>query len=70
MSVIFQNGFSVIIREGKVIINGEEISTPRDMKFNSQSIIDGKVFIDGYEYFPKLKQFKRTLRALWEHLFS
>ena len=69
MSVVIQNGNCVTTNKNEVIINGEKIQIPKGMKTNSQSIINGKVFIGGYEYFPKSKKFKRTLRALWELLF-
>lgn len=69
MSVINQNGNSVITSKNEIIINGEKIPMPKGMKTHSQSIINGKIYIDGYEYFPKSKKFKRTLRALWELLF-
>lgn len=68
MSTTMQNGITVITNKNEVIINGEKIQTPKNMKTNSQTIINGKIFINGYEYFPKLKKFKRTFRALWEYL--
>jgi hypothetical protein len=68
MNISSQNNV-VITSKNKIIINGEEINIPKNISTNSQTIINGRIFIGGYEYFPKLKKFKRTLRAMWELLF-
>lgn len=65
-----QNGICVTTSKDKIVVNGEEIEIPKGMKTNSQSIINGRIFICGFEYFPKLKKFKRTFRAMWEYIFS
>lgn len=69
MNISKQNGTTVITSNNKVIINGEEIKLPKNMKTNSQTVINGRIFINGYEYIPKLKKFKKTFRAFWELLF-
>ena len=69
MSVSIQNNIIVTTDSNEVFVNGEKISIPEGMKTNSQTIINGRLFISGYEFFPKQKEFKRTLRAIWEYLF-
>lgn len=64
MNTSSANGLTVSCGNGKVIINGEEIPIPNGMKLGSQAIIDGKVFIGGYEFFPEEKIFRKTLKAL------
>ncbi len=69
MNISISDGVSVSSRNGNVTINGEKIPLPRGMKTNSQSVINGKVYIGGYEFFPESKTFKRTLKALWHMIF-
>ena len=69
MNVSHQKGISVVSDHGRVFINEKEIPTPKGMKTNSQTVINGRVFIGGYEYLPSQNKFKRTLRAIWELLF-
>lgn len=69
MNMSIQNGISVVTSKGKVFIDDEEISLPEGMKTGSQSVINGNVYIDGYEYFPKTKSFKKTLKALFYKYF-
>ncbi len=69
LNISSQNGVIVSTGKGKeVTINGEKIETPKGMRINSTSIVDGKVYIGGYEFIPAQKKFKRTFKALW-HLF-
>ncbi len=69
MNISTQNDFSVVSSSnGKVFINGEDIPLPKGMTTNSQTIIDGKIYIDGYEFFPESKTFKKTLKAFWHKL--
>ena len=49
----------------KVIVNGVELPPVPSKGYNS-TVINGKVYIDGYEF--KNGKWKRTLRALW-HLW-
>lgn len=70
MNISMQNGFSVVSSSnGKVFINGEDIPLPKGMKTGSQSVINGRVYIGGYEFFPETKSFKRTLMALFNLWF-
>jgi len=69
MNISTQNGVFVSLGNGKVIINGESIPLPKGMKTDSQSVINGKVYIGGYEFFPENKTFKKTLKALWYMVF-
>lgn len=68
-SVIIQSGKHIIMNEDKLTIDGKEIPIPKGLKGNNQSIIDGRIYIDGFEYLPKQNKFKRTLRALFHLIF-
>ncbi len=68
MNISISNGIAVSSGNGKIVINGETIPTPKGMKTNSQTIINGRVYIGGYEFISETKSFKRTLTALF-HLW-
>lgn len=53
------------ISDGRLILNGKEIPKP-PTKMNNTTMINDKVFVDGYEY--KDGEWKRTLRA-WIHKY-
>lgn len=53
------------IIDSEIWINGAKINKPS--KCNKTTIINGKVYVDGYEY--KDGQWKRTLKALWHLIF-
>ena len=53
------------IIDGTVIVNGVELPAPPTKCCNT-SIINGKVYIDGYEF--KNGKWKKTLRTWW-HLW-
>jgi hypothetical protein len=63
------NGFYIV--NGKCMYYGQRIPSPP--RFNKNSInvttIDNKLYLNGYEYFPKQKKWKRTLKALWYLIF-
>ena len=62
----FQHSGNVIIKNNEVYINGEKMpSCPTEG--NNVSIVDNKVFIDGYELING--KWKRTLKALWHKWF-
>ena len=54
-----------VVIGNKVTINGVELP-PVPSKGRNSTVINGKVYIDGYEF--KNGKWKRTLRALW-HLW-
>lgn len=54
------------ISDGKLIISGKEVQKP-PTKMNSTTMINGEVFVDGYEY--KDGKWKRTFRALFHKYF-
>lgn len=57
----------VVTYEDLVFINGEPAPLcPSKRKNHNTTVIDGKVYIDGYEL--KNGKWKRTLKALW-HLW-
>ena len=51
------------ISNKEIIINNESIKIPKHLKGKNISIINGKLFIDGYEY--RKGEFKKTLKALF-----
>ena len=61
-----QIGNNYVVHGNKVTINGVELPPVPSKGYNS-TVIDGKVYIDGYEY--KNGEWKRTLAALWHLLF-
>ena len=63
MSIVIQNG--VYVCNGKVIINGIKLPPP-PTNCNNITTIDGKVYIDGYEF--KNGKWRKSMRAWW-HLW-
>lgn len=61
-----QSSNNVIACGNKVTVNGIELP-PAPCKGNNSTIIDGKVYLDGYEF--KNGKWKKTLKALWYKLF-
>ena len=57
----------VVVHNNKVIINGEELPPVPSGKIHSSTIIDNKVYINGYEW--KDGEWQRTLKALWHNWF-
>ena len=55
-----------IVRGNRVAINGVELPPVPSKGYNS-TVINGKVYIDGYEF--KNGKWRRTLKALWHLLF-
>ena len=53
-------------RNGKIVINGQEIEYP-NKECRNVTIINNSIFVDGLEY--KDGEWKRTLRALWHKWF-
>ena len=51
--------------------NGDRIPTPPSFNKHSVNIttINDKIYVNGYEYFPKQKKWKRTFSAIWHYLF-
>lgn len=60
------NNVVIANRDGKIVLNGEEIEYP-NKEHHSVTIINNSVFVDGLEY--KNGEWKRTLRALWHKWF-
>lgn len=67
--MINQNGTLVICKNGKVYINEDEYEMPKGMNGNCQAIINGNIYIDGFEFDKKKKRFKRSFAALKELFF-
>ena len=65
-NVIISNG--IIIEDNRITL-GDKILPPLPKKYTSVSLttINGKIFINGYEW--KDDQWKRTFRALWYWFF-
>lgn len=55
-----------VVKNNEVTINGIKLP-PCPAKGNSSTIINGKVYIDGYEF--DNGKWKKTLRALWYKWF-
>lgn len=62
------NGFYIVNKQ--CMYYGKRISNPP--KFNHKTInlttADSKVYLNGYEYFPKQDKWKRTPKAIWHAL--
>jgi len=66
--MISQNNLNTIqIFEGFIIINGVKYDLPKKCKNNNVTQINGKIYINGYEFING--EFKKTLTALWHKLF-
>lgn len=57
----------IIISGRKIYVNGKEYDIPEHIKCHSTSMIDGKIYIDGYEF--KDGKWKRTLASIWNWVF-
>lgn len=65
-----ENGHTVIVNRGILTYDGVDYELPKfssKRKYHSLSTINGKTFIDGYEF--KNGTFKRTLAALFHLIF-
>lgn len=51
----------------KICINGVEFEFPKKVSHFKVATIDGKIFINGYEFTGR--GWKRTLRSLWHYYF-
>lgn len=68
MNIQYAHNENIVIITNRVWINGEELPpVPTKRKRLSTTQIDGKVYIDGYEF--KKGKWRRTLKALWHLLF-
>ena len=59
---------SLVFDNGKIFINGESVKKPKFMSsWNVKlTVIDGVLYLNGYEYLLSEKRFKITLRSLFE----
>lgn len=68
MNIQYPHNENVVIITNRVWINGEELPpVPTKRKNHCSTQINGKVYIDGYEF--KEGKWRRTLKALWHLLF-
>lgn len=65
-SIQMNNNNTTVVIGNRVWVNGEEIHPSCPAKGRNVTQINGKVYIDGYEY--KKGKWIKTLRALW-HLW-
>jgi len=65
VNITVNNG--VVVCDKYIILNGTKYEIPDYIKGNNQTVINGKIFIGGYEF--KYGKFKKTLRALWYKWF-
>lgn len=61
------DGSTVMMNGDKVIINGVEYPKPGSKRCSNSTIINGKVYINGYEL--KNGKWKKTLRAIYHKYF-
>lgn len=61
-----QRSENIVIADNEVYVNGEKMP-PCPTRGNNSTIINNKVFIDGYELVNG--RWKKTLRALWHKYF-
>jgi hypothetical protein len=65
------DGFCIV--NNRCMYNGKLIpSPPRFSKSRSSSkltTINNKVYLNGWEYFPEERKWKRTPKAIWHYLF-
>lgn len=66
MSIQVNNETATIVIGNKVIINNEELP-PCPSSGHNVTTINGKVYIDGYEF--KNGKWQKTLRALYHKYF-
>lgn len=59
------NNNTTVVVGNRILVNGEELP-PCPTNGHNVTQINGKVYIDGYEY--KQGKWRRTLKALW-HLW-
>ena len=62
----YQYSGNVIVQGNRVVVDGKVLPPVPSTGYNS-TVIDGKVYIDGYEF--KDGKWKKTLRALWHRWF-
>lgn len=64
----FRKSMSVVQIQGTIVIDGVELPPcPSKSKWTNSTIINNKVYVNGYEY--KDGEWKRTLKALWHLIF-
>ena len=66
MGYNYQYSGNIIVQGNRVIVNGEILPPAPSNGYNS-TVIDCKVYIDGYEF--KNGKWRKTLRALWHKWF-
>ena len=61
---------TVSMYNDQLTINGKTLP-PLPKKYNSytSSVIDGRVFVNGYEFKFNENKWKRTLRAIFQYVF-
>lgn len=62
------NNNSTVVIGNRVIIDGKELP-PCPSKGLNSTVIDGKVYIDGYEFDFKKNKWRKTLRAFYHKIF-
>ena len=66
---LMKNYNTVISDNNGITINGEKIKTPKNMNRNIQTMLNGKIYIGGFEYINSEKRFKRTIKSTWYYFF-
>lgn len=62
-------GFYIVGKQ--CMYNGIQIpNPPRFDKSNTNlTILNNKVYLNGYEYFPNQRKWRRTFKAIWHYFF-
>ena len=67
VNAVVSSDKQIFVVDNEVKINGEKLP-PCPSAGRNVTIIDGKVYIDGYEWTGD--RWKRTVRAIWHMVFS
>jgi hypothetical protein len=63
------NGFYIV--NSRCMYNGRLIPSPPRFDKNRVKVttINNKIYLNGYEYFPKKREWKVTFKSIWYYLF-
>jgi len=59
---------TIIQNQGVAVINGERIEFPKG-KGNNVTVNNNNLYVDGKQYNFKTKEWKTTIKAIWNYFF-
>lgn len=61
--------FNLTVTRDSIFINGETISPPPGKRSGrtTTAVVNNRIYVNGFKYIDG--KWKRTLKALWHHLF-